>query len=431
MKIQFNEIKPKSKSVCVVDNVGGSYLPIAHRLSEHFDKVYYHSVNQNPFPRMALDQIGKGYSNIERVDEFWKRLDEFDTIVFPDIYFNDWGAHLRKIGKQVWGGTEAEQLETDRQLFKTELKNVGLMVAPTKYIKGVDNLVKELKQSKDKWIKLSYYRGEGETARHIKWSQSEIMIDNLNYEMGPLASVADFCLEDHIDSIAEIGYDGWCVNGQFTKGMIWGLEVKDCGYIGKASNYTECPAPVKMVNDKFSPVLQKYGHTGFYSTEVRYAKDGNTYYTDPCVRSGSPPSNVYMKMIDNWNEIITNGSKGQMVEPKFNSKYGVEIILKSNYCNSNTLPVMIPDEYKNNVALKGAYSMNGKDYVIPFNQAGIKDMEAFGSVVVVGDDLDEIMNEAIKIAGSVEAPGVYYAENALDKAKNTLMELKNNIGVEF
>lgn len=104
MKISFTQFKPKN-SVCVVDNVGGSYLPIAHRLSEHFDKVYYHSINQNPFPRISLDMIGTGYDNIERIDEFWKRLDDFDIIVFPDIYFNDFGYHLRKIGKKVWGGT--------------------------------------------------------------------------------------------------------------------------------------------------------------------------------------------------------------------------------------------------------------------------------------------------------------------------------------
>ena len=430
MKFIFNEVK-KNSSVCVVDNVGGSYLPIAHRLSEHFDCVYYYSVNQNPFPRMALDMVGTGYNNIIRIDEFWKNIDKFEVICFPDIYFNDWGYALRKMGKKVWGGTEAEQLETDRRLFKSELENVGLAVAPTKYIKGVDMLVKELKESQDKWIKLSYYRGEGETTRHIKWSQSEIMIDNLNYEMGPLAATAEFCLEDHIDSIAEIGYDGWTINGQFTDGMIWGLEVKDCGYVGKACNYENIPDPVKMTNDKFSPVLQKYGHTGFYSTEVRYGKDGNTYYTDPCVRSGSPPSNVYMKMIDNWVEIMIKGAMGEMVEPKFNSKYGCEIILKSNYCNNNTLPVMIPKEYKDNVALKGAYFMNDKNYVIPFNQAGIKDLEAFGSVVVVGDDLNEIMNKAVEIANSIEAPGIYFAENTLEKAMSTFSDLEKNTGIKF
>jgi len=429
MKLKFNEIK-SNNSICVCDNSGGSYLPIAQRLAEHFDKVYYYSVNQNPYPRMSLDKIGTGYDNIERVDDFWCRIDDFDVILFPDIYFSDWGTHLRKIGKKVWGGTEAEKLETDRKLFKEELSSVGLSVSPTKYITGVFDLIKELKECCDKWIKLSYYRGELETSKHIKWSQSEIMIDKLNFEMGPLAETAEFQIEDHIDSIGEIGYDGWTINGNFNKGSIWGLEVKDMGYIGKCVDYSELPDPVREVNDKFTSVLQKYNHTGFYSTEIRCGKDGNVYYTDPCMRSGSPPSNVYMKMIDNWFDIITLGAQGEMVEPKFNSKYGCEIILKSNYCNENTLPVMVPEEYINNVALKGSYYMNDRHYIIPFNQAALKD-EVFGSVVVVGDDLSEIVNRAIEICNSIEAPGMYFSENALDKAIQTLNELEKNTGISF
>lgn len=136
-------------------------------------------------------------------------------------------------------------------------------------------------------------------------------------------------------------------------------------------------------------------------------------------------------MISNWKDIISEGCKGELVEPKFIAKYGCEIILKSNFCNGNTLPVIIPQQYRGNVALKGSYSMNGKDYIIPFNQAGIKDMEAFGSVVAVGDNLEEVMSKALEIAGSIEAPGLYYAENALDKAKKQLEDLKNNIGITF
>lgn len=430
MILKFKEVK-KNQRLCVVDNVGGAYLPIALNLSNHFDSVSYYSVNQNPFPRMALEAVGTGYKQITRVDDFWEKVEEFDIIVMPDIYFNDWGYKLRKMGKMVFGGTEGERLETDRKLFKDELQSVGLSVAPTKYIKGVNNLSKYLKDNTNKWIKMSYFRGEGETTKHINWNQSEIMIDKMNFDMGPLAEMADFIIEDNIDSIAEIGFDGWTINGYNPDNVIWGLEVKDCGYIGKVSSYSELPTPLKLVMDKFQPVLTKYGHTGFYSTEVRCTKDGSIYYTDPCMRAGSPPSNTYMNLVSNWSDVIINGCQGKIVEPKFNGKYGVEIILKSNYCNSNYLPVIIPDEFRQNVNLKGSFYLNNKDYVIPFSQAGIQDMEAFGSVVVIGDDLNTIMDKAISISDSIEAPGIYYAENALQKARQSLVDLKNNLGLEF
>lgn len=429
MILKFKEVK--NSSVCVLDNVGGAYLPIALSLRRFFDKVYYNSVNQNPFPRMSLEAIGTGYDGLERIDDFWDKINEFDIIVIPDIYFNDYGSHLRKLGKKVFGGTEAEILETNRKVFKQELQSVGLAVAPTKYIKGVNELTKFLKEQQNKWVKMSYYRGEVETTKHINWNQSEIMVDKMNYDMGPLAELAEFAIEDNIDSIAEIGFDGWTVNGNNPSNLIWGLEVKDCGYIGKTSKFSDMPDPLKLVMDKFRPVLQKYNHTGFYSTEVRCAKDGVTYYTDPCMRCGSPPSNTYMALINNWDDILMSAADGKVVEPKFNGKYGVELILKSNYCNNNSLPVMIPKEYRSNVNLKGSYFMNGKDYVIPFDQAGIKDMEAFGAVSVVGDNLDETMSKALEIASKIEAPGLYYAENALDKAKSQLVDLKNNMNIDF
>jgi len=95
MKLVFNKVKMSANmTCCIVDNLAGTYLPIAHRMSDFFSKVYYHSVNQNPFPKASMDSIGRGYDNIHRVDEFWGKLDDFDIIIFPDIYFNDWGSHL-------------------------------------------------------------------------------------------------------------------------------------------------------------------------------------------------------------------------------------------------------------------------------------------------------------------------------------------------
>jgi hypothetical protein len=431
MKLVFNKVKMSANmTCCIVDNVAGTYLPIAHRMSDFFSKVYYHSVNQNPFPKASMDSIGRGYDNIHRVDEFWGKLDDFDIIIFPDIYFNDWGSHLRKMGKMVWGANESDQLETNRNLFRNELGNMGLPVAPSKTFVGLTNLTNYLKNEQTKWVKLSYYRGEMETFKHINMKQSEVFLKDLAYQMGPLAETMEFIVEDNIDSIAEIGYDGWMIKGNNTQNMIWGLEVKDCGYVGKASTYKDMPEPLRVVNDKFKPVLQKYGHTGFYSTEVRIGDDMTPYYTDICGRAGSPPSNTYLEMIGNWDEIIIGGCRGEVVEPRFVAKYGCEIILKSQYCNKNFLPVNFPQEYKRNVKLKSAFNMNGKDYIVPFIHGGF-DMDAFGSVVVVGDNLDEIMNKALEIAGEVDAYGLDYNSNALNTARESLSRVEGALGLQF
>ena len=417
-------------TICIVDNCAGAYVNVAKSLSKYFSKTYYHSVNQNPFPRLSLDNIGTGYDDITRVDEFWGRLDEFDIIVFPDIYFNDWGSRLRKMGKLVWGGCESEALETDRKLFKEEVEGCGLPVAPTKYIKGIDELSKYLQDVEDKWIKISYYRGEMETFHHIDYEHTKQWINEMSYIMGPMSSVLEFQVEDSIKSIAEIGCDGWAINGKYPEQLMWGIEVKDCGYIGKKIDYNQLPAPIKLVNDKFGPVLQKYNHTGFYSNEIRYTEDKQSYYTDAAMRAGSPPSNTYMDMIDNWDEIIIAGCKGEIVQPKFTAEYGVEIILKSNYCNQGYLNVSYPEEYKDNIKLKGSFKLDGVEYIIPFRHCGF-DMVEFGSVVVTGNDLSEIIEKALEIASTVEGYKVEFNAAALPEAINDLNKIQQILNVKF
>jgi len=427
----FKQIKAKSElTICVVDNVGGSYLPIARHLSKFFTKTFYHSVNQNPFPRFGIDAVGTGYPEIEKVDEFWGRIDDFDIIFFTDLYFNDWGKHLRSMGKLVWGGCPSDIIETDRKLFKEELDNVNLPTVKSTYVTGVDALIKAINNIKDVWLKISYYRGEMETFHHINAAHTAVFINDLRHQLGPLANKLEFQIEPSIDSIAEIGYDGYSVNGMYPQSAMWGLEVKDTGYIGKACNANEMPLPVQQVNNKFGSVLKKYAHQGFFSTEIRYTKTKLPFFTDPCMRAGSPPSNTMLNMIGNWDKIIIGLCQGIIVEPEWNAKYGVEIILKSPYCNEAYLPVSFDSKYDANINLKGAFRLDGKDYVIPWKYAGF-DMEEFGSVVVVGDNIEDIANQAIAICDKIDAYKLRYESNAINIAMEQIKSVEQAINVKF
>ena len=430
MKLVYRKLEKKKLKAIVVDNIGGSYLPVAVNLTKYFD-VYYHSVVQNPFPRMSTCNIGVGYPGITPVKDFWSNIDTWDIFIFPDIYFKDWGTHLRQMGKMVWGANVSEDLETDRKLFKTELQNAGMSVAETQWITGVDSLISYLKGQEDKWIKISYYRGDAETFHHINWRQTEVWINDLKVKLGPLGETLEFMVETGIDSIAEIGADGYTVNGVSPKSQLWGLEVKDLGYVGKAALVDSMPQPIIDIYRGFEPVLNKYSHTGFYSTEIRVGKDGNDYYTDPCMRAGSPPSSTYMDMITNWDEIIIGGCRGEVIEPKFGGLYGVEIILKSTFCYSNYMPVGFDEKYKGNIKIKGSFIQDGKNYVIPFDQAGIDEMKEFGSVVVIGDNIESIVNNALEIANSIDCYGLMFDENALDKAKESLGRIEEALNVKF
>ena len=429
MKLIYKLAKTKLK-VCVVDNTGASYLPIAKHLTKYFD-VYYHSVVQNPYPESSVCNVGYGYPDIKVLKDFWSNIDQFDLFIFPDLYFKDWGTHLRKMGKLVFGASPSEDLETDRKLFKEELKSVGLEVVPTQYIIGIDNLVKYLKTNTDKWLKISYYRGAFETYHHINWRQSEVFINELRVSLGPLGNLLEFMIEDPIDSIAEIGADGWLVKGNNSNSFLQGIEVKDCGYIGKNCLFNEMPQPIQDVYNKFRPILQKYKHTGFYSSEIRVGNDGKDYYTDICARSGNPPGNVVLSMINNWDEILIGGARGEVIEPKYNGKYGMELILKSSVQHSDWNPIVFNKKYFDNINLKSSVIYDGISYVVPYDQVGLGKMVEFGSVSMIGNDIDSLSKQTLEISNEIECFGLTFQEDALEKARESISKIEDALKIKF
>lgn len=426
---------PKSNlKLCVIDNAGGNYIPLAIQLSKYFTETGYYSSQQSPFPKLSLSKVATGYKEIEKINDFWSQVDNYDLFLFPDIYFQDWGTRLRKMGKLVIGGSPSEQIEINRQLFKELLERVDLPSAPTQFITGIKALRRFLKQkrSNDSYVKISAWRGEMETFGHKNWAFSEIFVDELEHKLGPLSESAEFIVEDGIEgNVVETGYDGYSVYGKYPEQAIYGIEIKDAGYLGKKINYNELPQPVLEVNTKFSTILKAYQHQSFFSTEIRYDMDNIlAYFTDPTLRAPNPPSNVMLRLINNWNEILPAMAKGEIVNPTFEAEYGVELILKSPYANDNYLPIQFPPEYKNNISIKCSFMVDDNYYIIPIKDAGY-DMTEIMSVTVIGNDYNQIMEEALNIADQVQAYQLTYDTAALDKAKEQIQKLEDNLGIKF
>lgn len=177
--------------ILFIENVGGNYVPLALELSKYFSKTGYFSFQQSPFPKLSLSKIGTGYPQLEKVNDLWSSINDYDIFFFPDIYLSDIANQLRKMGKMVWGASDSEHIEIDRQLFKTLLERVGLPSAPTQFITGTKELRSFLKQkrSNDSYVKISAWRGEMETFGHKNWNYSEIFVDELEHKLGDRKSV--------------------------------------------------------------------------------------------------------------------------------------------------------------------------------------------------------------------------------------------------
>lgn len=407
----------KSKTVLVWDN--GLFCELAVTLSKQFGRVLYFSPWCNGYPTSKGLLIGQGVKGIERIVEPWSYIDQVDLFVFPDVYEGTLQEYLANQGKRVWGCRLSAELELDRVRSKELSAGLGIDIGPYKAMTGLDALREHLKAHDDQYVKISATRGDMETFHAPSYDEIEPRLDELEHTLGAKKKIMEFIVEQAINDAIEIGYDGYSIDGKFPKGAIVGVEVKDKGYVGRTMRYSETPESVRGVNDKLAPVLKKYKHRGFLSTEIRATKDGKAYLIDPCQRCGSPPSELYQNMISNLAEIMWYGAEGIVVEPEYKAKWGAMILLLSDWADKNWQQVSFPSKYRENVKLRNFCVIDGEYYVIP--QAS--GMPEIGAVVAMGDTAQAAIDECKRIAKLVEGYSVEHPVESLDEAYANLKEI--------
>ncbi len=404
----------KGKSVLCWDN--GLFVELAPRLARDFGSVAYYSPWKNAYPKAAGDTIGSGLPGVRRVHNFWDALPDADLIVFPDIYDSDAQSIIaQKLNKPVWGHRGAESLELDRWGTRELQEAIGLAAPGSEFLTGVDELEEYLRdpKNKNKWVKISTYRGDGETWHHDSWHVSSIYLDHFRNRVGALQHRYEFLVEDAIDDAIEIGYDGWTVEGQWPEATYWGFEVKDRGYIGRFSDYEDLPEPIRSINDKMAPVLKKEGAVGFCSFEFRLTRDGKAYMIDPCLRAGSPPFEGTMEGYKNLSEILWEGANGKMAPAKPEGQYLAMAMIHSPFALTNWVPLEMPKDVRRWVKLRNACQIRGKLYHVPLGG----EMPEIGAVVAVDDDLDRAIGMVKERAEQVKGYGVEIHVDALDEAQ--------------
>lgn len=391
-----------SKSVLIVDQ--GLFWPLAQRLKREFGRVGYFCDWKRGFPTAHEFDIGTGFDDVERIAQFWDKVDEFDLICFPDILQGDLQLHLRKCGHLVWGSGKGEELELYRNYFKRMLKAVGLPVQPYRVITGIDGLREYLQQRGDKFVKLSLLRGITETFGVKKFWMSEARIDELEHTLGMRKRTTEFMVEDEIETNIECGIDTICVDGNFPSIAASGVEVKDVAYGAVVQDYADLPEGIQLVNERISPVLAKYQYRNFWSTEIRVAKDGTPYFIDPTCRHPSPAGECEHELWGNLGEMMWHGASGDLVDPVPTAKYAVQAIIFGERAKESWQGIAFPEKYRANVKLYFHCRIDGHDYVIPQTTAK---MNEIGSVVATGNTLKEAADKCREIAETIEGDKIH------------------------
>ena len=416
------------KTAIIYDH--GVFTGLAHALSGQFERVIYHKPCVTAAMRMKDWQPGFGYDKFDKADSFWRKLGDLDPdntlIIFPDVNDGDLQVFLSEYGWKVWGCFGAEELEINRWETRELLQKLDMPVIPAILVHGLSALEKHLRKNENKWIKLSRFRGDMETWKHVDYFLSKPKLDMLRVRWGKMAEQMEFIVEDDLPDAKEIGYDGWCVRGVFPSVGMIGYEVKDVSLIGVQKPYEELPPMVRWVNAKLAPILKNYGYCGFWSTEIRIDRDGTPYFIDPCCRCGSPPSELYARWVENLGEVMWGAVNGIMVEPEMKSRYGAEILLYSDFCDENWCPIEVPEKIRDVTSLQFCTHLDGEDYVVPQKF----DWKKVGGVVGFGETVESACDNVRKNAESLKGFELEFHPEALDEAKNVIEE-GMEYGIEF
>lgn len=310
-------------TACVVDY--GSFISLSERLSTAMKKVYIYTPFEEEFLDIRRCIKGVGLSGVERLDDPMEPdiFKEIDLWCFPDIGYGGFQRYLKSVGKAVWGSMGASDLELSRTGFLELLKELDLPMIKSERFIGISALADHLKTVKDKWVKINRFRENMETWHHLDWVHSSLVLDKLSVIFGPMKEHIIFVVQDNIESDIEIGYDGWCVDGEFPVRSFQGYEKKNELYLGSLLEYSDLPEPIRFINDSISKVLREYGYRNFIATEIRM-KDDVPYFIDPTMRMPGQTGEQLLNTCSNLPEVVWKGANGELIEPEFQSEFAAE-----------------------------------------------------------------------------------------------------------
>lgn len=411
-------INLKTKSCCVTDF--GLFMELARTLSRLFGKVFYHYYYKNPFPTSNPSLVGTGFPEIEVVEDLRDTLKECDLYVFPDTYLPDVQEGLLADGKLVFGSRDGDELELFRHDAKQHMEDLGIPVGEYELVKGMDALRQYLKEHNDQFVKCSYHRGDFETFEAPSYKYIESKLDSIEQGLGVKKYWQEFIVEKAIPDAVEIGYDGFCIDGQFPPQSLTGIETKSKGYVGQMLAYEKNPAQIREFNEKISGTLKKYSYRNFFSTEIRINKKKEWFILDPCMRAGNPPLFTELEFYDNLAEIIWEGAQGRVVKPTSKYKWAAQLQLMSDWADTNQVMVEFPEKIRPNIKLINGMKYQGNYYIIP----QVYKMTSIGAVVAYGQSMNEAIENCKKLAEQVKGYFVECDPSALDKAEDEWNKLK-------
>lgn len=404
----------------------GNNIDIAMRLareSDGFGKVKYLCNWQSAYPKYDPYVVGYGINsilpNFEQVHSIFDMMADVDIWVFPDLYMGDVQEWLRDQGHLVFGAGRAENLELHRDRTKLHLQELGLPVNDWQSITGLDALREHLKDNKDLWVKTNMFRGAMESFHHDEYKLTKPRLDRFEHTLGIYKDRQIFTVESPVNDSIDFAIDMITADGKYPLKSLMGVEVKNQAYVGVFTDVSKAPKGVIDIHDKLSKTLRQYQCRGFMSLESRITKDGTAYLLDPCMRAPQPPSSLYIEMYENFPQLVWDTANGDTPNIQSKYKYGVQLIIKSEFSTKEPQAIYFPDEIKEFVKIKNLCFQDGIYWYVPQEH----EMSECAAVIAMGNTLKEAIDLVKKRAKLIKGDGIYIEIESLDKALKDIENL--------
>jgi hypothetical protein len=386
----------KSKSVCVSDN--GLFSELARTLSRSFGQVWYTSPWVSAFPLSEHLEVAEGMVEIDRIDDIHEIINDCDLFVFPDIYQAPIQIYLASIGKRVWGAREGDELEIYRKDSRAHCHELGIPLPEYEVIKGMNAVRKYIKNHDGEklWVKGNKPRGDFETFCVEGYDLGKNQLDDIETRLGPKADQMTYIVEQNLKASIDLAIDTHCIDGQYPDTTVLGTEEKGECYVGEVAPWAAMPNALREIYSKLSRTLKQYEYRNFLSLESRaFAK--RIYLGDPCCRAGSPPLELQLNWITNLADILWEGAEGHMVNPVYDGRFGVELIVHSDWANKHPLLVEFPEKYRDKIKFRYNSEFEGNTWIMP---QGVGPRIA--AIVSHGNSIDACIEECKEISSQLK-----------------------------
>ena len=421
----------KNKTVLLIDN--GGCVELARRIVPDFKEVlYFNGYSGTGFPLENPHFVGTGIKGVNKIYDPFSYIDDVDLIIFSgvsSIQYGDMAEYFRSIGKRVVSAFYGQEMETDRIGLKEWMKENGLRVNRHKDITGTSKLRKFLEDHPDTffYVKISDppLRGLGETFAFPNLKLGLPELEKREYRLGSALKekvtwVVEWQLEE---DMIEWGTDTFFAGGKYPKTLMGGIEKKDTLYWGVVKQWDEFPKELTEINKALTPALTDYGYQHNISTECKINEKREQYLIDLTCRMPSPPSELMIYMIENLAELYWELGGGNVIEPKYKDKYGIQLIMRSTWAEDEKQPVYIDEAVRDNVFIENFTVTENVVYTLP-NAVGIPS-DSVGCICESGKSFADCIEKIKKIIPKVQGIHIEFPTKDLEEINEHIEKLKS------